>query len=110
MNHFNDQHLASLLSSGFLNGQWIGVYYREESNRLYVFDSVESIAMSGLNCLNISVSINREPLEIKSDKFQITPFGLVVFWEGASWLWKEKWCGDSYSSHNGGHASDLIVR
>lgn len=112
MKHFNG-HLQSLVSPSFLDCQWVGVYLRDWDT-IYDFSSVQSITHRDRNCLKVSATINQKPLDIESKNFVMTPFGLVVFWEGASWLWKKEWCDDKFSTvtplHNGEHKLDLIVR
>jgi Fungal protein kinase len=111
MKHF-DGHLQSLVTSTFLDCQWVGVYLRNW-DILYVFNSVQSITRNDRNCLNVSAAINQQALDIESKDFVMTPFGLVVFWEGVSWFWKMEWCDDNFSSvrhlHDGGHKLDLVV-
>ncbi len=111
MKHFS-RHLQSLISTSFLGGQWYGVYLRDW-DRLYAFDSVRSITSNDRNRLKISTMLTQQHLDIESEDFVMTPFGLVVFWEGASWLWKKEWCNDNFSSvttsHNGRQKLDLVV-
>jgi hypothetical protein len=100
------------VSSSLLHGEWAGVYL-QEWNTVYKYDAVQSVTKSGTNSLKVSATINHEPLDIKSENFVMTPFGLVVFWEGASWLWKKEWCDGTFSLAeplpNIGHELDIIV-
>lgn len=111
MKHFT-RHLQSLMSPSFFEGQWCGVHLRNW-DRLYAFDLVQSITRNDRNRLKISTMLTQQHLDIESEDFVMTPFGLVVFWEGASWLWKKEWCNDNFSSvrtlHDGRQKLDLVV-
>lgn len=110
------KYLNSLLSPSFLNCQWVSAYYREEHGTFYFSDSVQSItikATNGPSLLNVSMLLNQQPLEFESKNYLMTPFGLIVFWEGVVWLWKKEWCSDNFSQEplpGGENELRLIVR
>jgi hypothetical protein len=104
----------SSISPSFLDCEWIGVYLRDW-DILYEFSSVQSVKKSGETPLQVCATLNRQPFEIESEDFVMTPFGLVVFWQGgALWLWKKEWCDDNFALArplpNQGHELDFIVR
>jgi hypothetical protein len=105
--------LQSSISPSFLNCEWVGVYLRDWDT-LYEFSSVQSVKRSGETHLQVCATINQQPWEIESENYVMTPFGIVVFWQGgASWLWKKEWCDDNFAFarplSNHGYALDFIV-
>ncbi|KIW36060.1 uncharacterized protein PV06_11640 [Exophiala oligosperma] len=110
LKHF-EPHLQSILVDDFLDCEWVGLYHRNWDS-LYRFDSVQSIVKVDNNRLKVSAAII-EPLNIVSNDFAMTPFGLVVFSEGVTWLWKKDWCNDRFpvveDLGDCGHQPDLVV-
>lgn len=110
------KYLNSSLSPSFLNCEWVSAYYREENDRFYFPDSVQSITIkttNGSSLLNVSMFLNQQPLEFGSQNYVMTPFGLIVFWQGVVWLWKKEWCSDKFSqgpTPRGENEPKLIVR
>lgn len=103
--------LQPSVSPSIFDCEWVGVYLRNWDT-LYPFNSVQSVTKTGEDSLKASVTINEEPLDIESESFVMTPFGLVVFWRGVSWFWKKEWCNGNFSlskPFSQEHELDFIV-